>query len=289
MERAMRRGAEVVAPHLVVGEEAARARLDAFLDGPVERYARARDRLAQEGTSGLSENLTYGEIGPRTCWHAGHAALDAGRGDESWLKEIVWREFAYHLLHHFPAMPEATWRPEYRDFPWRQDNADAEAWRRGRTGVRVVDAAMRELYATGRMHNRGRLVTASYLTKHLMTHWRVGHDWFADCLIDWDVANNALNWQWVAGSGPDASPFFRVFNPKTQGEKFDPDRAYRRRWIAEGQKTPPDTALSFFEAVPRAWRLSPGDPYPAPVATAAAGRERALSAFRDWREARQEA
>ena len=289
MERAMRRGAEVVAGHVVVGEAAARARLDAFLEDRVVAYAKARDRLAVDGTSGLSENLTYGEIGPRTCWHAGHAALDAGRGDETWLKELAWREFAYHLLHHFPGLPDTTWRPEYRDFPWRGDNAQAEAWRRGRTGVRVVDAAMRELYATGRMHNRGRLVTASYLTKHLMTHWRVGHDWFADCLIDWDVANNALNWQWVGGSGPDASPFFRVFNPETQADRFDPDGAYRRAWIAEGQKDPPATALSFFEAVPRSWGLSPEDPYPEPIVTAAEGREHALGAFRRWREERQDA
>ena len=289
MERAMRRGAGVVAGHLVVGEEAARARLEGFLDGPVERYAKARDRLDVPGTSGLSENLTYGEIGPLTCWHAGHAALDAGRGDETWLKELVWREFAYHLLHHFPEMAETTWKPAYRSFPWRGDNDQAETWRRGRTGVRVVDAAMRELYATGRMHNRGRLITASYLTKHLMTHWRVGHDWFADCLIDWDVANNALNWQWVAGSGPDATPFFRVFNPETQAEKFDPKGTYRRTWVAEGQQDPPETALAYFEAIPRAWGLSPEDRYPDAVVTAGEGRERALGSYRSWRDERDEA
>ena len=288
MERAMNRGAGVVTGHLVVGEAAARDRLHGFLEGPVGDYARARDRLAEEGTSGLSENLTYGEIGPRTCWHAGHAALDAGRGDDTWLKELAWREFAYHMLHQFPAMPETSWKPEWRGFPWRGDNEDAEAWRRGRTGVRIVDAAMRELYASGRMHNRGRLITASYLTKHLMTHWRVGHDWFVDCLIDWDVANNALNWQWVAGSGPDATPFFRVFNPETQGERFDPDGAYRRRWVAEGQDDPPEPALSFFEAAPRSWGLSPDDPYPEPIATPSEGRERALNAFREWREAAAE-
>lgn len=285
----MRGGAGVVAGHVVVGEAAARERLDGFLGGPVERYAKARDLLAEEGTSGLSENLTYGEIGPRTCWRAGHMALDEGRGDESWLKELAWREFAYHMLHHHAELPLRSWKPEWREFPWREDNEDAEAWRRGRTGVRVVDAAMRELYTTGRMHNRGRLITASYLTKHLMTHWRVGHDWFADCLIDWDVANNSLNWQWVAGSGPDASPFFRVFNPETQGERFDPKEEYRRRWIAEGREDPGHPALSYFDAVPRSWGLSPADPYPAPIAAPSEGRERALTAFREWREARQAA
>ena len=164
--------------------------------------------------------------------------MEAGRGDETWLKELAWREFAYHLLDESPTLPEVSWKPDYRSFPWREDNADAEAWRRGRTGIPIVDAAMRELFATGRMHNRARLIVASYLTKHLMTHWRVGHDWFVDCLIDWDVANNALNWQWVAGSGPDATPFFRVFNPETQARKFDPDGVYRRAWIAEGQDGP---------------------------------------------------
>ena len=147
---------------------------------------------------------------------------------------------------------------------------------------------MRELYATGRMHNRARMITASYLTKHLMTHWRVGHDWFADCLIDWDEANNALNWQWVAGSGPDATPFFRVFNPETQARKFDPKGVYQRAWIAEGQGDPPATALSFFGAIPRSWGMSPGDPYPEPIATPAEGRERALATFKEWRAERQE-
>ena len=288
MERAMNRGAGVVAGHIVVGEAAARDRLAGFLDGPAADYDRGRNRLAEEGTSGLSENLTYGEIGPRTCWHEGRAAMDDGRADEAWLKELVWREFAYHMLHHAPHLPERSWKPDWRDFPWREDNPDAEAWRRGRTGIRVVDAAMRELFATGRMHNRGRLFTASYLTKHLMTHWRVGHDWFVDCLIDWDVANNALNWQWVAGSGPDATPFFRVFNPETQGERFDPQGTYRRRWVAEGQDDPPETALAFFEAAPRSWGLSPDDPYPEPVVGAREGRERALAAFRQWREARRD-
>ena len=148
---------------------------------------------------------------------------------------------------------------------------------------------MRQLYATGRINNRARLIVASYLTKHLMTHWRVGHDWFADCLIDWDVANNALNWQWVAGSGPDATPFFRVFNPETQARKFDPEGEHRRAWIAEGQDQPPDAALSFFDAIPRAWNMSPSDPYPEPIVTPAEGRERALKAFREWKDTREAA
>ena len=282
MGAAMRRGAEVVARHVRVGEAAARERLDAFLEDRVDAYDRMRDVPATDGTSGLSENLTYGEIGPRTVWHAARAGRDLAElsaGEETFLKELVWREFAYHLLHHAPDLPDECWRKEWRRFPWREDNPDAEAWRRGRTGIRLVDAAMREIHVKGTMHNRSRLVVASYLVKHLMTHWRVGHDFFADHLIDWDVANNALNWQWVAGCGPDASPFFRVFNPEGQLKRFDPKEVYVRRWVAELADEPSDLALSFYDATPRAWGLGPDDPYPEPVVGAAEGRERALAAF----------
>ena len=153
------------------------------------------------------------------------------------------------------------------------------AWKKGRTGIPFVDAAMREMYVTGHMHNRARMIVASYLTKHLMVHWKVGMDWFADCLIDWDPASNAMGWQWTAGCGPDAAPYFRVFNPVTQREKFDPNRAYLDAWIAEGRKHPSDTALSYFEAVPEHWRMSPDGPYPDPVVTADEGRKAALEAY----------
>ena len=283
MEAAMRRGAEVVARHVRVGEVEAAARLEAFLADRVDAYDRMRDVPATDGTSGLSENLTYGEIGPRTVWHAalgGRAVAELSDGEEAFLKELVWREFSYHLLHHAPDLPAETWRKEWRRFPWRDDNPEAEAWRRGRTGIRLVDAAMREIHVKGTMHNRGRLVVASYLVKHLMTHWRVGHDFFAEHLIDWDVANNALNWQWVAGCGPDASPFFRVFNPEAQLRRFDPKEVYVRRWVAELEDEPSELALSFYEATPRAWGLSPEDAYPEPVVEVAEGRDRALEAFR---------
>jgi deoxyribodipyrimidine photo-lyase len=175
-------------------------------------------------------------------------------------------------------LTKENWRPEWDAFPWRGDNPEAEAWRRGRTGLPVVDAAMREMYVTGRMHNRARMLVASYLTKHMMTHWRIGCDWFADVLIDWDPASNAMGWQWAAGSGPDASPFFRVFNPETQAEKFDPDAVYRRRWLVEfggGAQ-----ARSYFDAIPESWGMSPDDPYPdAPVVGLSEGRQRALEAY----------
>ncbi len=277
---AMQRGAAIVRPYQQVGEQAAADRLARFVQTKIARYKERRDFLAEDATSGLSENLTYGEIGPRTIWHAGFRAMHEGAaGAEHFLKELVWREFSWHLLHHTPHITQTSWRPEWDSFPWRADNPDAEYWRRGRTGEPVVDAAMRQMYVTGTMHNRARMIVASYLTKHLMTHWRVGLDWFAQCLTDWDPASNALGWQWVAGSGPDAAPYFRVFNPATQAEKFDPDQVYRRRYIAELSPKPDQTALDFFAAAPKSWRLNPGLPYPQPLISLAEGRERALQAY----------
>ena len=279
---AMKRGAAVVAPHLCVGEEAARARLDAFIDGPIAAYKDRRDYPGEPATSKLSENLAWGEISARLCYHAAGRALEEGKaGAAHFIKELIWREFAYHLVWHSPEITTRNWREVWDAFPWSEDaeSAEATAWKRGLTGIRFVDAAMREMYVTGHMHNRTRMIVASYLTKHLMTHWKVGLDWFADCLIDWDPASNAMGWQWAAGSGPDAAPYFRVFNPVTQLEKFDGSRAYQKQWIAEGELMPSDTALSYFDVVPKSWGLSPSSPYPAPIVSAEDGRKRALSAY----------
>lgn len=278
---AMHRGAAVMAPHQRVGEAAALARLDAFIAGPVQGYREDRDFAGLIGaTSGLSENLTWGEIGPRSIWAAGQRARHQGAaGAEHFLKELVWREFAYHLMHHSPHILTSCWRPEWDSFGWRADNADAERWRRGMTGEPFVDAAMREMYVTGRMHNRARMIVGSYLTKHLMTDWRVGRDWFAQCLTDWDVAANAMGWQWVAGCGPDAAPYFRVFNPAGQAEKFDASATYRRRFIAELSANPGAEALSYFAAVPKSWQLDAKAPYPKAVVELATGRARALAAY----------
>ena len=277
---AMNRGAAIVTDYQAVGEAAARARLDRFLDGPVAEYRTARDLPAGEHTSRLSENLTYGEIGPRRIWHAGWRALQDGKaGAEHFLKELVWREFAYHLVFHTPHIISGNWKADWDGFPWRGDSPDAERWRRGMTGEPFVDAAMREMYVTGTMHNRARMIAASYLTKHLLTDWRVGLAWFADCLTDWDPASNAMGWQWVAGSGPDAAPYFRIFNPATQAEKFDPDQVYVHRFVAELSRRPGPEALSYFEAVPRSWGLSASGQYPEPVVSLAAGRDRALEAY----------
>jgi deoxyribodipyrimidine photo-lyase len=278
---AMRRGAAVLAPHLSVGEEAARGRLGAFIAHRVHDYDAARDIPGVDGTSRMSEPLTYGEISPATCWHAGRRAMEEGKkGAETFCKELVWREFAYHLAHHTPRIVSDNWKEDWDAFPWNEEETEeVKAWKQGRTGLPFVDAAMREMYVTGTMHNRGRMIVASYLTKHLMTHWKIGMKWFEDCLIDWDPASNAMGWQWSAGSGPDATPYFRVFNPETQVEKFDRDGSYRRAWIAEGRRNPSETALSYFDAIPKRWNMSPEDRYPEAIVSPSDGRARALAAY----------
>lgn len=282
MGAAMNRGAEICRPHQCVGEAAAQDRLAWFLDGPIDPYKDNRNLPGHDGTSNLSENLAVGEISPAQCWHAGMRAREEGAGGaEHWVKEVVWREFAYHLIYHTPQITHRNWREDWDAFPWSED-AGSEAvtrWKQGRTGVPFVDAAMREMYVTGRMHNRGRMIVASYLTKHLMTHWRIGMEWFDECLTDWDPASNAMGWQWAAGSGPDAAPYFRIFNPETQLEKFDPKGVYPARWIAETARKPSDTGLSFFDAIPRSWDLKPDARYPEPLVTLSEGRNRALAAY----------
>jgi deoxyribodipyrimidine photo-lyase len=206
------------------GEAGARARLTHFLDHGLAGYAQGRDRLDGETTSRLSPHLRFGEISPRRIVAAVAAAADsgAGRGGDKFLSEIGWREFAYSLLFQAPELTAKNWNPRFDAFPWRDDEAALQAWKRGRTGYPVVDAGMRELWTTGYMHNRVRMIAASFLTKHLVLDWRLGEAWFWDTLCDADEANNPASWQWVAGSGADAAPYFRVFNPTLQGDTFDP-------------------------------------------------------------------
>ncbi|MBT8416888.1 MAG: DNA photolyase family protein, partial [Silicimonas sp.] len=279
----MQRGADIVSQHVTVGESAASSRLAAFSAHRIAEYKAMRDYPGGDHTSNLSENLAWGEISPRTCWHSGVRAMEEGKkGAEHFLKELVWREFAYHLIWHTPGIVDRNWREGWDGFPWNEDErlAEVKAWKQGQTGVRFVDAAMREMYVTGHMHNRSRMIVASYLTKHLMCHWRIGQQWFEDCLIDWDPASNAMGWQWTAGSGPDAAPYFRVFNPVTQLDKFDEDRSYVKAWIAEEYSRPTKTALSYFDAIPRRWGMSADEPYPSePIVAMAEGRERALAAY----------
>lgn len=283
---AMHRGAVVLAHYAQVGAQAARDMLGQMIAGKLVHYEKGRDFPSQDVTSGLSEPLTYGEISPLIIWRALEPFWQHGTpGAEKFLKELVWREFAAHLYFHEPHLSTRCHRAEWDDFPWQNDpdHPDLIAWQRGMTGVPLVDAGMRELYVTGRMHNRIRMVAASYLTKHLLMDWRHGLAWFADTLTDWDPASNALGWQWVAGCGPDAAPYFRVFNPQGQAEKFDGSGAYVNRWIAEGRGAPNAGALRYFEAVPKRWRLDPSQAYPAPRASLAEGRQRALSAYESFK------
>jgi deoxyribodipyrimidine photo-lyase len=259
------------------GEAGARARLTQFIEGPLSRYAAGRDLPGEHNTSRLSPHLRWGEISPRQVWYALQTARQA-RGAEAnvdkFLSEIGWREFSYHLLYHFPTLPEKNFRPAFDAFPWRMDEAAFRAWSRGRTGYPIVDAGMRELWATGIMHNRVRMVAASLLVKHLMIDWRRGAAWFWDTLVDADLANNSASWQWVAGSGADAAPYFRIFNPVLQGEKFDPGGAYVRRWVPELEACDP-------RLVHRPWEASNfrSYGYPAPIVDHDKARVRALDAF----------
>jgi len=282
LDAAMNRGAAITRKHLRLGEAAALERLQLFTDEKIDTYKARRDFPGEDATSSLSENLAWGEISARVLWHAGHRAMDEGKnGAEHFVKEVVWREFAYHLIWHTPHIVHANWREGWDAFPWSSDENTPEvlAWKQGRTGIRFIDAAMREMYVTGKMHNRARMIVASYLTKHLMSHWQIGKRWFEHCLTDWDPASNAMGWQWTAGCGPDAAPYFRVFNPVTQLKKFDEKRVYDKTWIAEGKANPSDTALSYFAAIPQNWALSPDADYPEPVVTLEAGRARALDAY----------
>ncbi|MCV2886877.1 cryptochrome/photolyase family protein [Ruegeria aquimaris] len=282
MDAPVNRAAPILRRHQSPGEVAALAKLDRFIGDRIGSYKNNRDFPALDATSELSDHFSLGELSPRIAWHRAQEAMRAGSaGAEHFLKELVWREFAYHLMFNSPRILDRNWREEWDNFPWSEDpeNPGFVRWCRGQTGVPMVDAAMREMYVTGRMHNRARMIAASYLTKHLMIHWKLGMDWFAECLTDWDPASNAMGWQWVAGSGPDAAPYFRVFNPETQAAKFDPDGAYVNRWVAEGQARPAATALEFFDAIPRGWGLSPEGTYPIPGIALDAGRKRALAAY----------
>ncbi|GAM99314.1 deoxyribodipyrimidine photolyase [alpha proteobacterium U9-1i] len=266
-------------PHWTPGEAGARKALSAFLDQRLGPYPEARNELGQNATSRLSPHLHFGEISPSQIW----AALDPDApGADKFLAEIGWREFSNHLLFHWPLLPEQNWRVQFDAFPWRDDASALSAWQRGRTGYPVVDAAMRELWLTGYMHNRARMIAASFLIKHLLLDWRHGEAWFWDTLLDADLANNSASWQWVAGSGADASPYFRIFNPVTQGERYDSNGAYVRRWLPELAKLPNAALHAPWTADAATLKNAGvvlGETYPAPIVDHAEARARALAAF----------
>lgn len=274
------------------GEDGAHDRLAHFFNAAADRYKDDRDRPDTDGTSGLSPHLHFGEIGPRQVYWAAraHAGKDgtSNKSVDKFVAELGWREFAHHLLYHFPSLPEDNYQEKFDDFPWRSDEKALKAWQRGRTGYPMVDAGMRQLWHTGWMHNRVRMIVASFLVKHLMIHWREGERWFWDTLVDADMANNAASWQWVAGSGADAAPYFRIFNPITQGQKFDPDGAYVRQWVPELDALPgkyihaPWTAP---QSVLDEADIALGDTYPHPIVDHSDARARALDGFDQLKKA----
>ncbi len=270
------------------GEAGARAHLRRFLQGPLEEYLEARDRPSLAGTSRLSPHLHFGEISPRMLWNAlEDAPRETAASAISYRRELAWREFAHHLLRHFPATPENPLRPAFEKFPWRRSPKDLRAWQKGLTGYPLVDAGMRELWHTGWMHNRVRMIAASFLVKHLLIDWQEGARWFWDTLVDADLANNTLGWQWVAGCGADAAPYFRIFNPVTQGEKFDPQGAYVKRWVPELARLPVKHLHAPWEAPASALKEAGvllGKDYPKPMVDHRMARERALAAFASIRK-----
>ena len=273
------------------GEAGAQDRMARFIHDHLEAYAAERDNPANsDGTSMLSPHLHWGELSPNQVWHAvgrGHAG-----GREKFENEVLWHEFAAHVLWNDPELPDRPQRPSMATLPWRRDRKALEAWQRGQTGIPIVDAGMRQLWQIGWMHNRVRMITASFLIKHALVDWTEGEAWFWDTLVDADLATNAMSWQWVAGSGTDSAPFFRVFNPVSQSRRFDPAGGYIRRYVPELAALPDRFIHAPHEApadVLEQAGVTPGRSYPHPVVDLAEGRDRALAAFRQTHAKKQEA
>ncbi len=268
--------------HWSAGEGGAREALDVFIDGALQGYRQERDRPDRVGTSRMSPHLHFGEIAPWRIVAELEKVRSASNATDmdAYIRELGWREFAYHLLHHFPHTTRENLNPRFEQFDWAPVNRlELEAWQCGRTGVPIVDAGMRELWSTGVMHNRVRMIVASYLTKHMRMHWLEGARWFWDTLVDADLASNTLGWQWVAGTGADAAPYFRVFNPVTQARKFDPDGRYIARWVPELAPLPLPARFAPWEHRELAQRLA--REYPAsPIVDLAQGRDAALAAYK---------
>jgi deoxyribodipyrimidine photo-lyase len=267
------------------GEHGAHRRLHQFLDQHIIDYDDARDRPDKDGTSMLSPHLHWGEISPRQVWQRTQNWVRNGsmrEAADAFLSEVIWREFAYHILYHYPTLPTEPLKEKFSDFNWQQDDDALDRWKRGQTGYPIVDAGMRQLYQIGWMHNRVRMIVGSFLTKDLRIPWQEGERWFWDTLVDGDLANNSLNWQWVAGCGPDAQPFFRIFNPVSQGEKHDPEGAYVRKWVPELKDLPNEYIHHPWDAPDEVLEeagVALDEDYPEPMVDHSEAREQALAAY----------
>ena len=272
------------------GEKGADAKWVFFIENKIDRYADGRDRPALNSTSTLSPHLVWGEIGPRQLWHQIHELMASNQisssNGQKFLAQIGWREYSRYLLVHFPEIESQPFNKNFASFPWADNAKLISAWQRGLTGYPIVDAGMRELWHTGYMHNRVRMVVASFLTKHLLCHWKHGADWFWNTLVDADLANNTASWQWVSGSGADAAPYFRIFNPILQGEKFDSQGEYTRKWVPELSKLEKKFLYKPWEASDEVLLdagVTLGENYPMPIVDHREARERALIAYQDMK------
>ena len=268
------------------GEDGARKRLATFLDKGIGDYKEGRNRPDQRHVSRLSPHLHFGELSPNQAWYAvddSGTGLDLETNADCFLSELGWREFSYNLLYNQPELPTRNLQKKFDRFPWREDAEALRRWERGKTGYPIVDAGMRELWRTGYMHNRVRMIVGSFLVKNLMLHWHHGEHWFWDTLLDADLASNSASWQWIAGCGADAAPYFRIFNPVTQGKRFDPEGRYVRHYVPELEALPDKYIHAPWEApddILAAADIRLGDTYPEPVVDLKASRERALAAFK---------
>ncbi len=282
----------IKSPNWIPGENGAREQMNNFISLRLKNYKEGRDFPALESTSGLSPHLHFGEISPHQVWHAIQFQEGINGPDlntEHFKTELAWREFSHHLLFNNPQLPHKNIQSKFDSFPWRKSKDALRKWQRGQTGIPMVDAGMRELWQTGYMHNRVRMIVGSFLTKNLGLDWRLGERWFWDTLVDADLANNSASWQWVAGCGADAAPFFRIFNPVTQGQKFDPDGLYIKKWIPELAELPSKWLFSPWEApanVLEDAKVQLGCTYPQPIVDLKKSRQKALDAFAELKTAR---
>ncbi len=267
------------------GEDGAQKRLDQFLEEGLLDYKEGRNFPFKENVSRLSPHLHFGEISPNEVWYQAktkESVPGIQKSLEHFLSELGWREFSYYLLYHFPSLPKQNFQPKFNKFPWIKNESFLESWQKGETGYPIVDAGMRELWQTGYMHNRLRMVVGSFLVKNLLIDWREGEDWFWDCLVDADLASNSAGWQWVAGSGADAAPYFRIFNPVTQGLKFDPEGEYTKKYVPELELLPNKYLFNPWEAPKEILEkagIELGKDYPEPIVDLKYSRELALEAF----------